>query len=818
MVYDAHDATLDRRVAVKVLNERHCSRADRARLAREAQTLAKLSHPNVVSVFDVGDDGGQVYLAMELIDGESFAARLHQIAQQPGFARGRYWRDVARLFLGAARGLEAAHHAGIVHRDFKPGNAMVGRDGRVRVVDFGLARTSVAAASVETVDPSELDSADPDVPSTEVDDSASRSSDRLTSTGCVAGTPAYMAPEQHIGAEPAAPTDVYALTVSLYEGLVGQRPFRQRGLLQLARAKKKGPPSLKDLGDRVPRVLVPLLRAGMASRASERPTMPEVVEKLEAALRRPRRLAMGGGAALALSGLLSVPLVFAEPPPCPGHDDPAECVEDERRPEEPDFEPDDGHDKLYTVLARARRLLRDDEVAQSLAMAETVRARAEAIGNERVRASALLLEGIGHRIEGHRQRSEEALSVAYFLAAELQDRETAFRAALELMRVSTDADDLEAGDTWFRHAKSQIPRWGGADEARLARHESELLLRKGRYQAAETRLRDALALVERAPYPDKVLQSMLFAQLVAIVVRQDRGVEALELSDEALALMKDAPRVNPGQRGSLHMARAKALRLLRRWSEAAESLEASRALLAEGYGVSHPSVAQADVLLAGTLRQQGKLAEAEAHVRNAIEIHVQVSGEGGAAANAYQLLAAIRGEQGEREEALEHNRRAMRIFEQTLGDEHPTTGFAHLQVAVTALALRRAEEALEQSDLALAVLEPRVGAHSRDVSVARTRRAQALLMLHRPGEARMQLEQVLRDDAGQDAMDRAWTLYQLARSLWALAERGDADPSLRMRARTLVEDALARIEPHPELEHERDGFRAWLAEHPLEHS
>ena len=160
----------------------------------------------------------------------------------------------------------------------------------------------------------------------------------------------------------------------------------------------------------------------------------------------------------------------------------------------------------------------------------------------------------------------------------------------------------------------------------------------------------------------------------------------------------------------------------------------------------------------------------------------------------------------------------MRIFEQTLGDEHPTTGFAHLQVAVTALALRRAEEALEQSDLALAVLEPRVGAHSRDVSVARTRRAQALLMLHRPGEARMQLEQVLRDDAGQDAMDRAWTLYQLARSLWALAERGDADPSLRMRARTLVEDALARIEPHPELEHERDGFRAWLAEHPLEHS
>ena len=176
IVYSAFDPQLGRRVALKVLRPggRHKLDPDRAaRLVREARAMARLSHPNVAAVYEVGSVGSKVYIAMEFIEG---ATLRHWLRDGE-----RTWEEVVRIFVDAGRGLEAAHDAGLVHRDFKPDNVMVSDDRRVRVLDFGLARANMPNPSTEGVDTGEPSSDD---------------GDGLTETGTVLGTPAYMAPEQ----------------------------------------------------------------------------------------------------------------------------------------------------------------------------------------------------------------------------------------------------------------------------------------------------------------------------------------------------------------------------------------------------------------------------------------------------------------------------------------------------------------------------------------------------------------------------------------------------------------------------------------------
>jgi tetratricopeptide (TPR) repeat protein len=187
VVHAARDPDLDRRVAVKIIGTRGDPDALRARLLREAQTMARLSHPNLVTVFDVGVHDGELYVAMELVDGVTLRAWLAE--------RRRPWRAVLRVLADAGRGLAAAHAAGVVHRDFKPENVLVRRDGRVLVSDFGLARAE-----------------GPDA-------------DAALEASAVVGTPAYMAPEQHRGGRVDARSDQFAFCVALFEALDGARPF-----------------------------------------------------------------------------------------------------------------------------------------------------------------------------------------------------------------------------------------------------------------------------------------------------------------------------------------------------------------------------------------------------------------------------------------------------------------------------------------------------------------------------------------------------------------------------------------------------------------
>jgi eukaryotic-like serine/threonine-protein kinase len=212
-VYGAYDPELDRKVAVKLVRPRVSrSRDDRGRLLREAQAIAKLSHPNVVVIYDVGTVDERVFIAMEFVEGKTLGAWLREAPRSRS-------QILERFFL-AGRGLVAAHKVGLVHRDFKPDNVMVGADGQVRVMDFGLARQVLADEEPLPVDV---------ISST----SGRYLQTKVTQTGVLLGSPAYMAPEQFLGTKTDGRTDQFSFCVALYEALYGERPFAGETVLAL---------------------------------------------------------------------------------------------------------------------------------------------------------------------------------------------------------------------------------------------------------------------------------------------------------------------------------------------------------------------------------------------------------------------------------------------------------------------------------------------------------------------------------------------------------------------------------------------------------
>jgi hypothetical protein len=278
VVYAADDPRLGRKVALKLLRPARADAAGerQARLSREAQAMARLSHPNVLPVFDLGTEGGQLFLAMERVEGPTLAEWLKQ--------RERPWREVLGLLLEAGRGLAAAHRAGLVHRDFKPANVLVGAEGRPRVTDFGLVRLGEtwedngAGAPTGSSEPA------------------------LTQAGAVPGTPAYMSPEQLAGRPVDARGDQFSFCVALYEALYGLRPFATDVPLERRWTLRR-----PERVPRLPRHVKAALARGLALEPEARfPSMDALLEALvkPPALRgRWWALTLAAGLALAAGGV-----------------------------------------------------------------------------------------------------------------------------------------------------------------------------------------------------------------------------------------------------------------------------------------------------------------------------------------------------------------------------------------------------------------------------------------------------------------------------------------------------------------------------------
>ncbi len=314
VVFVAYDPQLDRRVALKVVRGDKLTEAYRARLHREAQALARLSHPSVVTVFDVGDIEDDTFVAMELVEGQTLRDWWRE--------KPRTWREVVQVMLAAGRGLAAAHAAGIVHRDIKPDNIVVSDSGVVKVVDFGLAR-DLGDRSVDSVDSPATASGDND-PSDSGSDLVSaagslggsssstlRPLEQITAYGHVVGTPAYMPPEQRGRAVDADErSDQFSFCVTLYEALYKQRPFKATKKMvldpqeQLTIADKPGiaprtlaapPPPRSD----VPAWLQRIVERGLAAEKNHRyASVADLLRELERDPERTRQRVLIGTAAL----------------------------------------------------------------------------------------------------------------------------------------------------------------------------------------------------------------------------------------------------------------------------------------------------------------------------------------------------------------------------------------------------------------------------------------------------------------------------------------------------------------------------------------
>ncbi|HEY5934053.1 MAG TPA: serine/threonine-protein kinase, partial [Kofleriaceae bacterium] len=266
IVYAAYDPQLDRRVAIKLVRDGHDpgASARRDRLLLEARAMAKLDHHNVIRVFDAGTTtvagAEQIFVAMELVEGEPLGV----------WTKARGWREILRALIDAGRGLAAAHAAGVIHRDFKPDNVLVDRDGRTRVGDFGLA-------------------------STETERDAS---------GAIMGTPAFMAPEQHRGDPIDARADQFAYCVTAWLSLHRTHPFsRDDHKAAVLAGKLQAPPR-----GTVPGWIEPLLRRGLAvDPAARHPSMTALLDALDARS-RPRRWPLAA-AAVVLAGGIAIPRV-----------------------------------------------------------------------------------------------------------------------------------------------------------------------------------------------------------------------------------------------------------------------------------------------------------------------------------------------------------------------------------------------------------------------------------------------------------------------------------------------------------------------------
>ncbi|PRQ01153.1 protein kinase domain-containing protein [Enhygromyxa salina] len=298
-VYAAWDEQLARRVALKLL--RNASEKAHVRLLREAQAQARVSHPNVVPIYEAGVDtggeagvetgggAGRLWLAMEYVEG---------VTLREWYPSAPDWRAVLAVLIECGRGLEAAHRAGLVHRDFKPANVMIGPDARPRVLDFGLAR-GIGASPLSSI---ELSNDEEEVTWGSGSSDTRGMLDRsVTVQGSLLGTPAYMAPEQHEGQRADVLSDQFSFCVTAFECLFGQRPFSGKTLGALSRAILAGEIRPIPRDTKVPRRVSDALLRGLTVDPAQRwPSMSALLEQLHTAATPQRGWAWGSVAVVVL--------------------------------------------------------------------------------------------------------------------------------------------------------------------------------------------------------------------------------------------------------------------------------------------------------------------------------------------------------------------------------------------------------------------------------------------------------------------------------------------------------------------------------------
>jgi tetratricopeptide (TPR) repeat protein len=497
-VFEAEDPDLDRRVALKLIRIDEGAGRAAARLVREAKVLAQLSHPNVVTVLDVGYQDDYVFIAMELVEGVSLESWvLHGE---------RSSEEIVDVYIQAAEGLQAAHDLGLVHRDFKPANAMIDSDGRVRVVDFGL-----ASASEET------EVSGPHSASENLEDSFGG---RLTQTGDMVGTPHFMAPEQFRRGQVTPATDQFDWCLSLYEALYLRSPFSGDSIADRCRSVLQDEPAPPPSKHPHPPHLWRVLKRGLASDPEDRwPSMASAVAALTKR-RRPRRMmAFGVGLAL-VGGLAATPSVKGM--------DRAEV--EVRASEAP---ADERPSRLLPQAGALREAINAEAPEDVLAQAEEIFARAEESQDVDAMIECLWVKALAQQRLGGQASTEPIHQRLFSLASEHGRDEQVARAAIELAEIRIEASDRDGAEQFERYAESALeratdaPAWIAADldvvRARRAESDED-------WSRAEEFLRQALKVLE--PFPEQSVRvGEVRRGLASLYLKSRRFEEALALNE-----------------------------------------------------------------------------------------------------------------------------------------------------------------------------------------------------------------------------------------------------------------------------------------------
>jgi tetratricopeptide (TPR) repeat protein/tRNA A-37 threonylcarbamoyl transferase component Bud32 len=751
-VYLADDVQLKRRVAVKLLRAEG-DRAARARLLREAQALARLNHPNVLTVHDVGVEDERVFIAMEHVESGTLA---QWCAEHPPGTRARFI-ELLELAIGTARGLAAAHEAGVVHRDIKPANILVGADGRPRLADFGVARAEEGPSHGDT--------------STQ-DDLASRSSVTLTRSGDVIGTPAYMAPEQLAGrGEPAS--DQWSLCATFWEAAYGARPFVADSLAKLVDVVQGRPRTVPPERTEVPGWFRDVLARGLRPDPADRwPSVAVLAAELQrgAARRRRRVLALGGAAlALAAMGMTGARHVAQER----RH---ARCVAEAG-----------AIDRVWNDDVSAS--LRDAFLGSKLTYAESTFERAaprlDAFAGEWQARWADLC--VATEVEGTRGAELWRASQRC-----LRDRESELAAVLDVLAQHVDA-------TTVQRTVEAVARLGGTDrcgdDAWLERHAppeedddpastSELRRRLWTVRALEAtgRFDDGLTLAKElrdatADHPSVRLRAQVLtatgrvARHAGDLVEARRALEAafdlalahgehdlalpaaslltfvlghsLDRHDEGLLWGRVATglRAQLGGEDDLETAELESnlgsvLQATERFDEAERAhlraLEIRERLL----GGDHPDLAGSHNNLGILYGAQRKLGEAERELRAALAIELEaLGGDHPSLASSHVNLGHALHQQGRLEEAEREYARAVALLEASVGPDHPDLATAHQSLGHAHLSQGRLEEAEREYTFALSIRERALGPDDPGVAGARDSLGHALHKQGRHAEA-----------------------------------------------------------------------------------
>jgi tetratricopeptide (TPR) repeat protein len=864
VVYAAYDPQLDRRIALKLMHQRGADEAQAEHASRrmlaEAKAMAQLSHPNVITVHDVGTIDGRVFIAMEFVEG----VPLSQWMRQPG----RDWQQQLEVFIKAGRGLEAAHGAGLVHRDFKPDNVLVGADGRVRVLDFGLAQRSVGRGGQR--EPGEK-------------------RDRE------AGTPAYMSPEQHLGSPLDHRADQFSFCVALYEALYGELPFAARTRFELALAVTDG-----RVGPAPKRATVPnsvrwaLLRGLDPDPEGRWPDMASLLSELgRDPYRRMRTVLISSAAtlgvlALVVGGVLLVNRVRSDVTPTPPP--PSECTSaaDEIaavwNPEQvaavrqafakvdgawaatlgPEVEAKldawargweamhvetceataEGRqspellDHRMLCLARIRTEFGGLVEVMTGAEAESLAQMGEAVTelpalsecdaaavergshSQREAADQLVAEQIERdlararslELTGAFAQARELTAAAIVASKGIEDQRLVASGLLMQARIEIATGGAEAAVPLLEEAELAAER-AGADRLRgdiliaIAKLDAEV----GNAQAAAARVREARAVLDRVG-ADAVEHAELdgVAALAALAAGDlQRAEQQARSAIEAIERDSAARSVAPVELAQLHATLGLVLRELDH-PDARVEFDRAAQLWTLHYGPQHPTIGQVRFEQAIVEEREGRYSEAVQNYEAASKVFEQVFGPDSiAVGRALVALARNLDELDRRDDSLRQYQRAGQIFE-SYGDA--TSAELAKALDGEALVHRRdgaSKLAVDLHQRALQLLKRGGrGVDEWDLADVHVHLGEAFLDLERIPEAREQLDAavtLLDQTSPGKAVERRAIVRRLAAGAWAHGEARDLERARLLASRARSEFvALGHFDAVTELD-------AWLA-------